>query len=90
MKKLLAGVAGALSLALLAPATQAAPLGATGNASGAGATSEIIQVHGIHASCKRDRFGWHRSHLWGRERCRPAWMKHDHHHHGKKHWKKKH
>lgn len=91
MKKLLAGLAGALSLALFAPALQAAPLGAAGKAPGANVSSEIIQVHGIHSSCKRDRFGWHRSHIWGRERCAPRWHKHHHHnHHGKKHWKKKH
>lgn len=92
MKKLLAGLAGALSLALFAPALQAAPLGAAGNASSAGASSEVIQVHGIHGSCQRDRFGWHRSYIWGRQRCVPAWMKHHHrhHHHHHHHHKKKH
>ncbi|WP_295558852.1 hypothetical protein [uncultured Hyphomicrobium sp.] len=87
MRKLLAGLAGALAIALFAPALQAAPLGAAGNASGAQVSSEIIQVHGLHSACRRDRFGWHRSHIWGRERCVPHWLRH--HHHGKKYWKKR-
>ncbi|MCC7252156.1 hypothetical protein, partial [Hyphomicrobium sp.] len=71
MKTLLAGVAGALCIGLFAPVAQAAPLGVAGNASSAGATSEVIRVHGLHSSCQRDRSGWHRSYLWGRQRCTP-------------------
>jgi hypothetical protein len=94
MKKLLAGVAGALCIGLFAPAAQAAPLGGAGHGS-VGVSSEVIQVHGLHSSCKRDRFGWHRSYVWGRQRCAPQWMKHHHRHHHKhhkhhKHGKKKH
>lgn len=89
MKKALAGLAGALSFALLATSAQAAPLGAAGQATSAVAASEVIQVHGLHSSCQRDRFGWHRSYLWGRQRCAPVWMKHHHHKHKHKHWKKK-
>jgi hypothetical protein len=85
MKKSLFALAGALCFGLVASAAQAAPLGAAGNASSAGASSEVIQVHGLHSSCKLDRRGWHRSHLWGRQFCAPP---HRHHHHGKKHWKK--
>jgi hypothetical protein len=92
MKKLIAGLAGAISIGFLASAAQAAPLGAAGNASATGVSSEVIQVHGLHSACRRDRFGWHRSYVWGRQRCAPPWMKHHHHHKHKhhKHWKKKH
>lgn len=89
MKKALAGFAGALSFALLATSAQAAPFGAAGNATSAGAESEIIQVHGLHSSCQRDRFGWHRQYLWGRQRCTPTWMKHHHRKHHKHHKHKK-
>lgn len=93
MKKLMAGFAGAISIGFLATAAQAAPLGGAGNASAAGVTSEIIQVHGLHSSCSRDRFGWHRSYVWGRQRCVPVWQKHHRpYKHYKRHrnWKKKH
>jgi hypothetical protein len=92
MKQLIAGLAGAISLGFLASAAQAVPLGATGSATATGASSEIIQVHGLHSACRRDRYGWHRSYLWGRQRCAPAWMKHHHRPHMKHHkrWKKKH
>lgn len=90
MNKLLAGLAAAIVVGFSASVVQAAPLGSAGNASSTAVSSDVIQVHGLHASCQRDRRGWHRSHLWGRERCIPAWMKRHHHHHGKKHWKKKH
>lgn len=91
MKTLLAGLAGAISIGFLATAAQAAPLGAVGAASASGASSEVIQVHGLHSACRRDRFGWHRSYVWGRQRCIPAWMKHHHRHHHKHHryWKKR-
>lgn len=87
MNKALAGLAGAICIALFAPVAKAAPLSAAGNASSAGVTSEVIPVHGLHSTCKRDRFGWHRSYLWGRQGCVPAWLRH--HHHGKKHHFKK-
>jgi hypothetical protein len=91
MNKLIAGLAGVLSIGFLASAAQAAPLGGAGKASATGASSEIIQVHGLHSSCQRDRFGWHRSYIWGRQRCGPTWRKHHHHQHKPhKHWKKKH
>ncbi|MBN8911174.1 MAG: hypothetical protein J0H65_03775 [Rhizobiales bacterium] len=95
MHKLIAGLAGALSIGFLASAAQAAPLGAAGSASATGASTEVIQVHGLHSSCQRDRFGWHRAYIWGRQRCAPAWMKHHHrphmkHHKHYKHGKKKH
>jgi hypothetical protein len=33
--------------------------------------SDVLQVHGFHQSCARDRFGWHRHNQWGeRRRCR--------------------
>lgn len=91
MKKSLFALAGALCFGVVASTAQAAPLGAAGNASSAAASSEVIQVHGLHSSCKRDGRGWHRSHLWGRQACAPP---HHRHHHGKKpgkpHHKKKH
>lgn len=90
MNKIVAGLAAALSLGLLATAAEAAPLGAAGSASGAAAPSDLIQVHGLHSSCKLDKKGWHRSHVWGRQACKPP--RHDRHdrhdHHGKKHEKK--
>lgn len=92
MNKLLAGLAGAFAIGFFASGAQAASFGGAGSASSTGVSSEVIQVHGLHSSCKRDRFGWHRSHVWGRQRCVPAWLKHHHrhhHHHHKKHWKKK-
>ncbi|MDQ8697199.1 hypothetical protein [Hyphomicrobium sp. LHD-15] len=86
MKKILFALAGALCFGVVASAAEAAPLGAAGTASAAAATSEVIQVHGLHSSCKVDRRGWHRSHFWGRERCFPPhWRKHHH-----RHWKKRH
>lgn len=91
MTKLFAALAGAICIGLMAPVAQAAPLAGAASASSSTGTSEIIRVHGLHSSCKLDRGGWHRSHIWGRERCAPPrWHKHHHHHHGKKHWKKKH
>ena len=86
MTKLLAGLAGALCLGLFASVSQAAPLGGA-DASASAAPSAIIQVHGLHSSCKLDKKGWHRSYLWGRKWCVPH-----HPHHGgmkKKYWKKK-
>jgi len=88
MTKTLAAVAGALCLGFFASTAQAAPFGAAGSAPAA-APSGIIQVHGLHSSCKLDRFGWHRSFVWGRAGCGPKWKQHHHHHHHhKKHWKK--
>ncbi|WP_333794388.1 hypothetical protein [Hyphomicrobium sp.] len=89
MKRTLAGLAGALSFALLASGAQAAPLGAAGSAATAGLTSEVIQVHGLHASCKRDHRGWHRSYIWGRQRCAPPNYRHHNRHHHHKRWNKK-
>ena len=96
MKKVLAAAAGALMLCLAAPATQAAPLGAAAPAPAADVSSNVIQVHGLHSVCRRDRFGWHRSHVWGRTHCAPPWVRphhrhyppYGHHHHHHKHWKK--
>ena len=35
------------------------------------AGSNILQVHGYHERCARDRRGWHRHDFWGeRRRCR--------------------
>jgi hypothetical protein len=92
MNKSLFALAGALCLGVVASAAEAAPLGAAGSASSQAASSEVIQVHGLHTSCQRDRRGWHRSYLWGRQFCAPP---HRPHHHGKKpgkhhHGKKKH
>jgi hypothetical protein len=36
-----------------------------------GLNSSVIQVHGNHRSCERDRRGWHRHNQWGERRpCR--------------------
>lgn len=87
MKKSLAILAGAACFGLLASAASAASLGAAGSASAAAApASDVIQVHGIHSSCKVDGRGWHRSYLWGRQRCAPP----KHHHYGPKHGPKHH
>lgn len=80
MKKALAGLAGAISFAFLASTAHAAPLGAAGQASSTGVTSEVIQVHGLHTTCQRDRRGWHRSYIWGRQSCTPP-QHHRHHRH---------
>lgn len=85
MNKFLAAAAGAICLGLLAPAAGAGPLGVAGGASSAAVPSEIIRVHGLHTACRRDRFGWHRSYLWGREWCSPPhWRRHMRRHHFKK------
>jgi hypothetical protein len=87
MKKALGGLAGAIAFALFTTSAQAAPLGAAGQATSAVAASEVIQVHGLPSSCQRDRRGWHRSYIWGRQRCAPPHFRHHHRHH--KHWRKK-
>lgn len=83
MKKLIAGAAGAICLGLFASMAHAAPLGGSGAATSPALSSEIIQVHGLHTSCQRDRRGWHRSYLWGRQACTPPRAhrhKHKRHH----------
>ncbi len=53
----------AASIAGAAPSS--APTGPLGLSNG------IIKVHGDHASCQRDRRGWHRHNRWGERRpCR--------------------
>ena len=78
MTKTLAGLAGVVCLGALTTFAQAAPLG-NAQTNSAPAASNVIQVHGWHLSCQRDRKGWHRSHVWGRERCVPkrykSWWK---------------
>ena len=71
MKKLLAGLAGAIAIAVVVPVAQAAPFSGTADASSAIVSSAIVPVHGWHITCQRDRYGWHRSHIWGRARCVP-------------------
>jgi len=92
-KKLLAAAFGLLALGVVAGTGNAAPLtGATNGLLAAKAeTSNVIQVHGRHSSCRRDRFGWHRSPRHGvRTFCRPGkrWHRrhyHKHHHHHRHH-----
>lgn len=86
MKIYFAGLAGALALGLLAPVAEAAPLAGAGGTPPA-ASSEVIQVHGLHSSCRLDKFGWHRSYVWGRAPCGggPRFHHHHHHHHKKHH-----
>jgi len=38
-----------------------------------GVHSNIIQVHGNHADCRRDRHGWHRHNRWGERRACRRW-----------------
>jgi hypothetical protein len=71
MKRTFAGLTGLMCLGCLAVAAQAAPLGSAAATAPAARPSNVIEAHGIHWSCKRDRYGWHRSHVWGRERCVP-------------------
>jgi hypothetical protein len=71
MTRTLAGLAGALCLGLLASVAQAAPLGSVGDSRSVAISSDLVRVHGIHITCRRDKYGWHRSHVWGRERCVP-------------------
>lgn len=71
MKRAIAGLAGLMCIGCLAGATQAAPLGASAGAAPTAQSSDVIKTHGIHWTCRRDQHGWHRSHVWGRERCVP-------------------
>lgn len=71
MTRTLAGLAGVVCLGALTTFAQAAPLGGSAPTNSTAATSNVIQTHGWHLSCQRDRRGWHRSHVWGRERCVP-------------------
>jgi hypothetical protein len=71
MKKTFAGLTGAMCLGLLAATAQAAPLASAGDSRAVTLSSDLVRVHGIHITCRRDKHGWHRSHLWGRERCTP-------------------
>lgn len=88
MKKLIAGLAGALCVGLFSTVSQAAPLGGANGAAAAPVGPAVIQVHGLHGACMLDKRGWHRSYVWGRQWCKPPHMHHHHHHHHKKHWKK--
>ncbi len=57
-------LAGMASIASAAPVA-VAPVDGVNN-------SNVIQVHGDHRSCQRDRRGWHRHNRWGERRaCRP-------------------
>ncbi|MBN9260238.1 MAG: hypothetical protein J0I57_22055 [Hyphomicrobium sp.] len=38
-----------------------------------GVSSDIIQVHGNHADCRRDRGGWHRHNRFGERRACRRW-----------------
>ncbi|MFN3743574.1 MAG: hypothetical protein ACK4TL_02600 [Hyphomicrobiaceae bacterium] len=38
-----------------------------------GVRTELIQVHGNHRSCQRDRRGWHRHNRWGERRTCRRW-----------------
>lgn len=71
MTKTLAGLAGVVCLGALTTFAQAAPLSGNAQTNSTAAASNVIQVHGWHISCQRDRNGWHRSRVWGRERCVP-------------------
>lgn len=75
MKKFVAALAGALSIAVVASAANAAPMGApmgvAAEPSSSTASSSVVPVHGWHITCQRDRYGWHRSRVWGREKCAP-------------------
>lgn len=79
MKRTFAGLAGLMCIGFLAGTVQAAPLGAAADTRPTAASSNVVQAHyGIHWSCRRDSAGWHRSHIWGRERCVPrarAWYR---------------
>lgn len=71
MTKTIVGLVGALCIGLLAGTAHAAPLASAGDGRAVAPSSDLVRVHGIHITCKRDRHGWHRSHIWGRERCTP-------------------
>lgn len=71
MTKTFAGLAGAVCLGLLATTAGAAPLGPTAADRSVATEQNLVRVHGIHVTCRRDKHGWHRSHLWGRQTCTP-------------------
>lgn len=93
MKKLIAAAVGLLALGAVATSANAAPLaGAKGLAVvQTEVSSNVIKVHGVHRSCRLDRFGWHRAPFPGARRyCggpRRYWRKHRHHrrHHHRHH-----
>jgi hypothetical protein len=63
-------VSAAAFMAATATLAGAAPATKLGNVAPE-ADSIVLQVHGSHRSCSRDRFGWHRHNDWGeRRRCR--------------------
>jgi len=61
--------------AMLASATSlaAAPAPSSINQLPGDARGLIVQVHGDHASCRRDRRGWHRHNRWGERRSCRRW-----------------
>lgn len=92
MKKFLAAAVGLLALGAVAASANAAPLsGANGLATVKTETSNVIQVHGVHSSCRRDRRGWHRSPHGHRRSCARRRHYHGHHHHrARKHHHRRH
>lgn len=58
-------LASATTLATAAPANMSPISG--------GLQTDIIQVHGDHRDCRRDRFGWHRHNRWGERRTCREW-----------------
>ncbi len=64
------------AVAMLASATSLATAAPTTSNVGqlpGGVHSDIIQVHGDHRSCQRDRRGWHRHNRWGERRSCRRW-----------------
>ena len=58
-------LASATTLAAAAPAQPSSMPG--------GVSSNLIQVHGDHRDCRRDRRGWHRHNRWGERRACRRW-----------------
>lgn len=71
MKNLIKALAAAGVLAGAASVASAAPV-AVAPVDGA-SNGMVIQVHGDHGSCQRDRRGWHRHNKWGERRSCRQW-----------------
>jgi hypothetical protein len=70
MNGTLKALAAATVLAATASLAGAAPVTKLGSVAEK-ADSSVLEVHGLHQHCARDRYGWHRHNQWGeRRRCR--------------------
>lgn len=72
MLKSLKILATAALFAATASAANAAPASPVGDLAN-GLTNNLVQVHGNHRACARDRGGWHRHNRFGERRPCRVW-----------------